>query len=100
MCVCVCVYVCVCVCVCVCVLHISALIHAHTHTYTHPYTHTHTHTHSESNAASPLHFACKYGQCVSVCVLLQEGADAEHTDGQGNTPLHEALARSHLACCR
>lgn len=47
---------------------------------------------------SPLHAACKEGRAAIVTMLLDHGADIEHEDEKGRTPLQLAQAHGRLAC--
>ena len=62
---------------------------------THTHTHTHTHTlYSAGNTA--LTYACCGGYEEVVRLLLDAGAEVEHQNENGHTPLMEAASCGHV----
>eukprot|EP00899_Mesostigma_viride_P000980 jgi/Mesvir1/10883/Mv01592-RA.1 len=53
-----------------------------------------------SDGATALHRAARIGQEEVVKLLVEAGGDPVARDCRAKTPLHEAAAHGHLACCR
>ena len=53
---------------------------------------------TESNHDSSLSISCQKGHAKTVILLLERGADVDHVDKKGYTPLLHAAAGGHLKC--
>lgn len=54
----------------------------------------------DATSKTALHIACERGNLPSVSALLQNGADFDAVDNDGNNALHISVRESHLTVVR